>query len=308
MQVAPLDLEIVGRPGDIPLVLPQFAGNVLSLEGIAGIPERVVVLGRLRDTGGGACVHCGWGGLQEQRDLRRVDQRARHHDQQPLDQVAQLPDVARPVIELHHFQRLWGDVFDPQPLFLRMHAEKMPGQQRDVLFPLAQRRDHHRQHVQPIEQVVPEIPLLDFLGQILVGGRDDPDVHLDQLGAAHAGELLLFKRPEDLGLRVQAHVPDLVQEQRAAVRLFELPPFHRRGSGEGPALVSEQLALDQRLRNGGAVDRHERMAMARALLMYRARHQLLAGAVLSRDQQAAARGTGRRDQPAKPLHARRGAD
>ena len=147
MQVAPLDLEIVGRPGDIPLVLPQFAGNVLSLEGIAGIPERVVVLGRLRDTGGGACGHCGWGGLQEQRDLRRVDQRARHHDQQPLDQVAQLPDVARPVIELHRFQRLWGDVFDPQPLFLRMHAEKMPGQQRDVLFPLAQRRDHHRQHV-----------------------------------------------------------------------------------------------------------------------------------------------------------------
>ena len=53
------------------------------------------------------------------------------------------------------------------------------------------------------------------------------------------------------------HLPELVEEERAAVRLLELSPVTAGGSGEGPLLVPEELALDERLRDGRAVDGDE---------------------------------------------------
>jgi len=48
--------------------------------------------------------------------------------------------------------------------------------------------------------------------------------------------------------------------------------------------VAEQLVLDQRLRNSGAIDGHERPVAARRELMDGAREQLLAGARLALQQ------------------------
>ena len=55
-----------------------------------------------------------------------------------------------------------------------------------------------------------------------------------------------------------------------------------RGAGERALLVAEQLALEQRLRQRGAVDRHERSRRALAPGVQRARGDLLAGAALAR--------------------------
>ena len=44
-------------------------------------------------------------------------------------------------------------------------------------------------------------------------------------------------------------VPDLVEEQASVVRYLELTGAIRPGVGEGPFYVSEQLALEQRLRD-----------------------------------------------------------
>jgi hypothetical protein len=53
--------------------------------------------------------------------------------------------------------------------------------------------------------------------------------------------------------------------------------------GEGALLVAEELALDQVVGNGRAVDRDEGLAGPVAVLPDRARHQLLAGAALAGD-------------------------
>src|SRR6185312_7260640 len=62
-----------------------------------------------------------------------------------------------------------------------------------------------------------------------------------------------------------------------------------RRTGERALLVTEQLALDQLGRDRGAVELHERAIRALGVLVDRARDQLLAGAVLSGDEHAAAR-------------------
>ena len=79
----------------------------------------------------------------------------------------------------------------------------------------------------------------------------------------------------------RGHVADFVEEQRAAVGLLELADPPAVGAGERPALVAEQLAFQQRLRDGRAVDRQERAATAAAMVVDGAGDQFLAGAALA---------------------------
>ena len=67
----------------------------------------------------------------------------------------------------------------------------------------------------------------------------------------------LLQHPQQSRLRVQRHVADLVEEQRAAFGLLE-PAGRRVGAGERAALVAEQLGLDQVARDRRQVDGDER--------------------------------------------------
>ena len=68
-------------------------------------------------------------------------------------------------------------------------VEEVLDEQRDVLAPIAQRRQRDRDDVEPVEQVLAELAVRDRLLQVAVGRGDDPDVDLDRLGAADAAEL-----------------------------------------------------------------------------------------------------------------------
>jgi hypothetical protein len=85
-------------------------------------------------------------------------------------------------------------------------------------------------------------------------------------------------------LRLQAHVADLVEKNRAFVGLLELANLFFRGAGERPLLVAEQLRLDQVVGDRRAVHLHEPLTRAKAVAMDGARHQLLADAALASDE------------------------
>jgi hypothetical protein len=64
-------------------------------------------------------------------------------------------------------------------------------------------------------------------------------------------------------------------------------PSRRLGAREGPALVAEELGLEQRLRQRRAVDADERAGVARALVVDEVRDALLPGAALAGDEHGA---------------------
>src|SRR4029079_6889642 len=101
---------------------------------------------------------------------------------------------------------------------------------------------------------------------------------------AEALDLALLEDAQELDLHVARQVTDLVEEQGAAVGGLEAALAARGGSGEGPLLVAEQLRLEDALRDGGAVDRHERPAGARAVLVDAAGQELLVAAALAEEQ------------------------
>src|SRR5439155_553 len=70
-----------------------------------------------------------------------------------------------------------------------------------------------------------------------------------------------------------------------AVRQLEAALAPLDGAGERTPLVAEDLALEQGLGNGRAVDRDEGPAAARRELMHGARDELLAGPAVAGDEQ-----------------------
>src|SRR4029453_14448152 len=77
---------------------------------------------------------------------------------------------------------------------------------------------------------------------------------------------------------------DLREENRAAVGGHELAGLLAHRPGEAAFLVAEELGLDELLGDRRAIDLDQRPVLARAELVDRPRHQLLAGAALAGDQ------------------------
>ena len=137
---------------------------------------------------------------------------------------------------------------------------------------------------------------------------EDPDVDAERVVLADPADLARLEEPEQLDLHALVELADLVEEERAAVGDLEQPLAVGVGAGEGPFAVAEELALDEVLGQGAAVDRDEGVAGAAALVVEVAGDQLLAGAGLAQDHHA---GIGRRDrvdQAADRLHRRGVAD
>ena len=97
-------------------------------------------------------------------------------------------------------------------------AGEMRDQRPDVGAALAQRRHVDVDDAQPIQQIFAELAGRDALGQVAVGRGDHADVDPSRaLVRADALELALLEEAQQQRLHPQAHLPDFVEEQRAAV-------------------------------------------------------------------------------------------
>jgi hypothetical protein len=110
------------------------------------------------------------------------------------------------------------------------------------------------------------------------------DVHRLVRHGADAPHTLLLDGLEHLALQRQGEGIDLVQEERPPRGRLEEARLGALGIGEGARFKAEELRLEQRLRDGGAVDFEERPLDARATLVQDARDQPLARARLPLEQ------------------------
>ena len=126
--------------------------------------------------------------------------------------------------------------------------EEVLDEQRNVVGALAQRRQPDGNDVQAVEEILAERAVLRHPREVGVGGRDH--AHVDARGErlAEPLELALLQDPQQLGLEVRAHGPDLVEEERPLVRLLEASRARADGAGEGAADMAEELRLEQRFR------------------------------------------------------------
>ena len=79
-------------------------------------------------------------------------------------------------------------------------------------------------------------------------GGEDAHVNPQVVAAAEALDRFFLQHAQQLRLRVEAHVADFVEKDRAAVGMLEAADPPRVSAGESTLLVPEELALQQRLR------------------------------------------------------------
>ena len=134
----------------------------------------------------------------------------------------------------------------------------MLNQLGNILRTPAQRGNLEFYDLEPVVEVEAELSLTDGLLQVLVGCGNDPDVHGNGIMAADPGNFPLFQDPEEAHLCHERHFADLVQEDRATVRLLENSQVLGLGIGESSLLMTKKFVFQQVFRNGGAIDGFER--------------------------------------------------
>src|SRR5579859_1421127 len=101
----------------------------------------------------------------------------------------------------------------------------------------------HGDNVQAEEQILTETAAQHFVAKILIRGRNDAHIHLDRNSAADALEFTLLQHTQQLLLRAQGHLANLIQEDRSLVGCLKAALVLSQRAGEASLLVAEQLAL-----------------------------------------------------------------
>src|SRR6478672_11318650 len=274
-QRAERDTEIASGRGHVPVGLLERAENEVALEGVAGLLEQRLAGRRAGVQLGEVVLH---------REVLVADPLLVADRDESLDEVLELPDVARPPVRGQDFYRRIRDPEHRLPELDPVALEKQPGQFRQVVEAFAERRHPNGDDVDPVVQVLAEPPLFGRLLDVDVGGHHQPEAGPNRLGAADPLDFPFLNGPQQLGLEIQAEVPDLVQEERAARCELELPELLLVRTGERAALVAEQRALYQLVRDRGQVYGDERRVAPAGLAMEQARQQLFAGTALAQNQ------------------------
>ena len=170
------------------------------------------------------------------------------------------------------------------------------------------RRQAQRNDVQPEEQVLAELALLNEVAKVAMRRGDDAHVGADCGAAADGHVFALLQDTKQPRLRLHRHVADLVEEQGAALGLLEASGLTVDRAGEGALLVTEQLRFDELAGNRRHVDGDERTLAAPAEIVEHPGDQLLAASRFARDENREIALRQASEHPVDVLHRRRAAD
>src|SRR6185503_2852453 len=146
------------------------------------------------------------------------------------------------------------------------------------------------EHRQSVEEVFAEPSFGSRAFEIAIGGRDETNIGLQRRRAADSLVPALLEHAQELRLRRRGELAYLVEKQRAACRKLEPTTLQLVRTGEGTALVAEQLGLDQGFRQRRTVERDEWSLGSRTRVMDRPGQNLLAGPALAGEQDCRASG------------------
>ncbi len=155
---------------------------------------------------------------------------------------------------------------------------------RDVFGSFPERGHAHLDHVDAIVQIFAEFAVGHHLRQIAIGREQHARVDLFFTAAADGTHLALLQDAQQASLHLERHLADFVEQEGAALAIAEQPFAIAVGAREGALHVAEQLALQQVLGDGTAIDAQRARLGTRRGGVDGTRHDFLTRAALARDQ------------------------
>src|SRR5688572_10798417 len=115
--------------------------------------------------------------------------------------------------------------------------------------------------------------------------RNDPHIDRNRPRPANPANGALLERAEELALKLEGEMADLVEKESSPTRDLEESRLGRCRVGERALLVTEELTFQQGVGNRGAVHVDERSIPSRSVVVNRASEELLSRPRLSAEQQ-----------------------
>jgi hypothetical protein len=127
-------------------------------------------------------------------------------------------------------------------------------------------------------------PFSHFLAQVAIRGGDHPGAGEALLRFADSLELAVLQHSEELGLKLQRQLADLVEKQHAVGSVLEIARLVLRRAGKRAFRVPEERRLDQSGRDRGAVEREPRLGAPQGKPAQQVRDHFLARPRFALDQ------------------------
>src|SRR5213594_545239 len=157
--------------------------------------------------------------------------------------------------------------------------------ERALVRSIGEPRQRQHEALQPIEEILAKLAAPDLLLQLAVRRAHQPDADLDRRFGARRDHFALLQNVQQSSLERIRQVADLVQEQRAAVGLYDFARLTLTGCGSDPSWTTpEQLVLNLSFGHRRAVDCDERLVGALTCGVQGAREKLLAGSRFAEQQ------------------------
>ena len=129
-----------------------------------------------------------------------------------------------------------------------------------------------------------KLMVFNCLNDVPIGSCNEPDIDSKFLIPTHSAKGPVLQKTQELGLEGAAHIADLVQEDRSPIRFLHPTQLESNGTGESAFFMSEQLAFEQGLRDGGTIDPDVRLVTTHAEAVDRPGDQFLSGTALTEDE------------------------
>lgn len=199
--------------------------------------------------------------------------RAHGTDRPGLENVGELADLTRPLAPHEGKERAGSEGERAPPVATRDPGEDLRGDRLDVLGARREGREIDRDHREPVVEVLAEALVGDGGREIDVRGRDHAHVGLLLCRAPEPIEGLRLQEGQELRLRRERELSDLVEEDGPARRGDDLAVDAPIRGGVRSPLRPEELALDERLRQRSAVDLDEGLERAWPVQVDRSRER-----------------------------------
>ena len=207
-------------------------------------------------------------------------------DAQLFGEVLELADIAAPVVVLQELFGVLGERDAGDGVLVGEVGDELAEEQGDIVLAFAQCGHMDLDAAEAVVEVLAETSLADGVRQVEVGGCDDAHVGLADCGLAHADIFAGLEHTQEHGLGVKGQFAHFVEEEGAAVGFFEIALAVAAGVGVGALDMTEQFRVDRPRRESAAVHRQTRSVLARRVVVDDTAEDVLAHAVLTRDEYA----------------------
>ena len=193
--------SIIRRRSTSPITSSRFTPSAgKHRAGLAGLSRRAAHLGR----------------QIAEADRARAGERDR-----ALDDVFELAHVAGKIVAIERAQGVGRETEHVLAHLAREALDEALDQERDVVAPLAQRRQLEADDVEAVVQVLAELAARDVGFDVAVGRGDHPHVDFRFLGRADRTHLAFLQHAKQLHLQAQRQLADFVEQDGAAVGFAE---------------------------------------------------------------------------------------